>query len=248
MTYCPSCRVTLADTCPVCPLCHAPSIVSEGALPEIPVVQDENPDMMRYSSDVANADRGEKLTLEEQRLIISELLAVSFGIILAVTVGVDILMFKTLTWSKYTSVILGMVWLFLAMPLVLWGHPWIVFTVLAPVLPCGLFLLSFLSGDLTWFVMPALPIVFLVEGVVLASFVLIMREKQKGLNCVGVVLAASALICVGIDILINVAFSGVITLGWSVVVVVSLIPVAGFFFYLHYRVINKATLRKLFRL
>lgn len=246
--YCPSCRVTLAENCSVCPLCHAPSIVYNGSIPGIPVVQEENPEIIQYPSNVTDADRGDKLTLEEQRLIISELLAVSFVIILIVTVGVDILVFNALTWSKYTSVILGMVWLFLAMPLVLWGHPWLVFAVLAPVLPGGLLLLAFLSGDLTWFVMPALPITVLVEGVFLTSYVLILHEKQKGLNCVGVVLASLALVCVGIDIFISFSFSGLITLGWSIVVLVSLIPVAGFFFYLHYRVINKASLRKLFRL
>lgn len=248
MTYCPSCKITLAENCPVCPLCHGQSVVSDGPIPDIPVVKTDNHGTTGYPSDVQNADNKEKLTLEEKRLIISELLAVSFGIILTVTIGIDILVSNTLTWSKYTSLILCMLWLFLSIPLVLWGHPWLVFAVLAPALPAGLFLLALSSGDMSWYIMPALPITLLFEAVVLASFVLIAREKQKGLNCVGVILAALALFCVGIDLMLTKFLTDVFTIQWSIIVLISLFPVAGFFFYLHYRVINKASLRKLFRL
>lgn len=248
MTYCPSCRVTLADDCMLCPLCQAPSVISDGPLPDITATHSDEIGIVQYSPYVQNADQGEKLTIEEQRFIISELLAVSFGIILVITVGVDFLVSNTVTWSKYTSLILGTLWLFLAMPLVLWGHPWLVFAILAPSLPAVLFLMAFFSGDVSWFILLALPITLVVEAVVLSSFVLIAHEKQKGLNCVGIILGALAVLCVGIDVILGRYLSGTITLEWSVVVMVSLLPVAGFFFYLHYRVTKKATLRKLFRL
>lgn len=248
MTYCPSCRVILADNCTVCPLCQAPSVVSDGPIPGIPPIPPESNRVERYPSDVQDADQEEKLTIAEQRFILTELLAVSFGIILTVTVGVDIMVSNALTWSKYTSLILGMIWVFLTIPLVLWGHPWLVFAILAPSLPAGLFLLALLSGDVGWFVLPALPITLLFEAVVLSSFVLIAHEKQKGLNCAGIILAALAVLCVGLDVILGFFLSGTFTIEWSIIVLVSLFPVAGFFFYLHYRVTKKATLRKLFRL
>lgn len=248
MTYCPSCRVTLADTCTLCPLCQGHSVVSDDPVPDIQPVHTEDSGVVRFPSAVLNADQKEKLTLEEKRLIIVELLSVSVGIILIITTGIDILLSRTLTWSKYTSLILCMVWFLFAMPLLLWGKTWSVFLVLAPILPGGVLMLALFSGDLSWFIMPALPIILLVEAVVLASFVLIAREKQKGLNCVGVILAAGALVCVGLDMISEFSLTRRIRLSWSLVVLVSLLPVAGFFFYLHYRVINKATLRKLFRL
>ena len=96
--------------------------------------------------------------------------------------------------------------------------------------------------------MLALPITLLVEVVVPVSVILIANEKQKGLNCVGVILAATVVTCAGIDLIVNRFRTGSIGLQWSLIVMVSLIPVAGFFFYLHYRVINKAPLHKLFRL
>lgn len=248
MTYCPSCRVLLADNCTVCPLCQAPSVISDEPMPDIPAVTSGMDAMEQYPPVVRNVDQGEKLTIEERRFIISELLVVSFGIVLTVTVGVDIMISHALTWSKYTSLILGMIWLFLTIPLVLWGHPWLVFAILAPSLPAGLFLLALLSGDVGWFVLPALPITLLVEAVVLSSFVLIAHERQKGLNCVGIILAALTVLCVGLDVILGFFLSATITIEWSIVVLVSLFPVAGFFFYLHYRVTKKATLRKLFRL
>lgn len=135
MTYCPSCRVTLADTSTECPLCGGSCVISNDPVPEMERVTTEAAEVVQYPSAILNADQKDRLTFKEQRLIVVKLLSVSIGIILILTTGIDILFSRILTWSKYTSLILCMVWLFSAMPLLLWGKPWSVFSVLAPALP-----------------------------------------------------------------------------------------------------------------
>jgi hypothetical protein len=201
-----------------------------------------------YTGEVRNAEQKDKLTPAEKRLMVFELLAVSFGIMLAVTVGIDILFSHGIFWSRYTSLILVLVWLFSAIPLILWGHPWLVFSVLGPALIAGVFLWALFTGDLYWFLMPGLPMAALVEVTILVSFVLVAIQKHKGMNAVGVVLAAGVFLCSGIDLIVGYTVARKAGLTWSVIVLVAVLPVAGFFFYLHYRVMNRATLRKLFRL
>jgi hypothetical protein len=180
--------------------------------------------------------------------MVFELLSVSFGIMLAVTLCVDFLLLRGISWSRYTSLVLLMTYLCAAIPLILWGHPWLIYSVLGPSLFLFVFLWALFSGDFSWLLVPALPITVCFEGAVVTSLTLISVSRRHGLNVVGIVLVALAFLSATIDASIDMYRTGAVYLSWSVIVLVSLIPVAGFFFYLHYRVMKRASLRKLFRL
>lgn len=241
MPYCPKCKVALAPGSEFCPLCLERSVVQLGTVPA-----DHTP--MSYADVVRDADEREKLSPAEIRQMVFELLCVSFGILLLVTLGIDFLVLGGITWSRYTSIIFIVCWLYSAMPLVFWGKPWLTYAVLGPSLLVAVFLWSVFSGTPGWFLPLALPITLFLEAAVVSSFTLIAIQKLKGLNTVGILLAATSFLCVGIDGAINFYLRGIPSLSWSVVVIISAIPVAGFFFYLHYRVTNQASLRKIFRL
>jgi len=239
MPYCPACKVALAPKAETCPLCNARSVESLAEQPHSSV---------SYSDNVRDADEKEKLSPAETRRMVVELLSVSFAIMLIATTGIDIMLFPGIPWSLFTGLILVVLWLFTAMPLLLWGRPWLIYAVLGPSLVLAFFLWALFSGGLSWFLFPGLPIVLLSEAAVLASFVLIAVQKHKGLNAVGVILGAAVFLCTGIDATVRAFLHGTVALSWSVIVIFSVLPVAGFFFYLHYRVVNRASLRKIFRL
>jgi hypothetical protein len=212
-----------------------------------PTCADGHPEVS-WSASVRNAEHEERLSPREKRVLTVELLSVSLGIVLAVTVILDFLISGTITWSRYTSLVIVMAYLCSAMPLILWGHPWLVFAVLGPSLVLAVFLWAVCTGDLSWFLLPALPIALLTEAVVVASATLIRVSKTHGLNVVAIVISAVAVLCAGIELSLEFHLGEPAGLSWSAIVVCSVVPVAGFFFYLHYRIMRQASLRKLFRL
>jgi len=246
MKYCPECLVRLQEEAEECPLCGAAAVAEapgargrQGGLGS-PGAREP------FASEVHDAEAGEKLKPEELRKIVVELLSVSLGIIFAMTVAIDFIFNRSLGWSRYTSIVIAVVWLASAIPLVLWRHPWLVFSVLAPAL-----MLAVILGvlpDTALLVNVALPITALFEGTVAVSGALVTNQRVKGLNAVGIILASIAIDCLGIDLCLSRYLSGNFRCSWSVVVATSTIPVSGFFFYLHYRIIKQASLKKLFRL
>jgi len=82
-------------------------------------------------------------------------------------------------------------------------------------------------------------------AVVLLAYTL---AKRKGLNIIGWILLAIAEFCIAIEASILMYTNSPFKLFWSSIVASSLIPVALFLFYIHYRIAKSVTLRKLFHL
>ena len=106
----------------------------------------------------------------------------------------------------------------------------------------------FLVGRSALFLPLGLPITLAFELSLLGPYVIVSRQRRNGLNSVGVVLAFACFLCVVVDGSVSLFLRRDALLSWSVIVCISAIPVAGLFFYLHYRITNRASLRKLFRL
>lgn len=243
MPFCPRCKVSLAPDTRWCPLCGENS---QDSLEKIPEIQKHA--SVSFANEVKNAEEREKLTPVEHRFIIFELLCVTFGIIFVVTLSSDILFNKAITWSRFTSLSFVLLWLLAALPFVLWRSPWVLFAILAPSTILCVFLWAVFAGDYSWFLPLGLPLTLLLEGLIAGAVPLIAIQKHRGLNTIAVLLIALAILCAGIDIFVRFFLYSSISLSWSLVVLLSVIPVAGFFFYLHYRIMNRASLRKLFRL
>lgn len=189
-----------------------------------------------------------ELSGPERRRVAAELLSVAFGVALIVSLLADLFANHQITWSRYTSVVIAAAWLFSAMPLILYGKMWLLYAVLAPSLLLIIFLLDALDGRITWFLGYGMPIVSAFIGLIAAAGGIIGGLRRKGLNALGVFLGGVALLCVCIEGIIDLNAIGSLNLDWSVVVSFALVPTAGLLFYLHYRIVNRASLRKLFRL
>ncbi|HPX48320.1 MAG TPA: hypothetical protein PK408_08975, partial [Treponemataceae bacterium] len=71
--------------------------------------------------------------------------------------------------------------------------------------------------------------------------------RKRGLNVIGVVLLFAALFCVGLEVVISLNLGSHPVLALSPIVALSALPAAGMLFYLHYRIVRQAPLKKLFR-
>ena len=253
--YCPRCAVRLADDAPFCPLCGTSSV------PELPLDIPTHPAAYPPSQAIgipgasgrpaAGREAGygmDDLTASERGRIAVELLSVALGIALAVTILADLFSAHRLTWSLYSSVGICMAWLLSAIPILFHRHPWVVFSILAPSLVILVFLLDIFDGRLDWFLRFGAPIVLLLEACSAACGALIVAMKRKGLNIIAVLLAGVSVFCFGIETVVDLNAEGFLSPSWSVVVAFAMVPMAGILFYLHYRIVHRASLRKLFRL
>ncbi len=232
MPLCPTCGVELADDASHCPLCGTP--LADG--------------LARPHESIFDPDDREKFTDDERRTIAWEVLSVSIGIGMAVVFLVDLFLERRLTWSLYPIAALAFVWLLLTAPLKLRNRP-VLAAVLSGVSALAFLLaLNLIQGRLNWAPAVAIPIALDAEISAGAAVFAASRVKRKGVNIIAFGLLAVTLLCIGVEATLGQYLYGRIALHWSAVVATSLVPVAGFLFYLHHRVTKKANLRRLFRL
>jgi hypothetical protein len=184
----------------------------------------------------------------DRRRIALELLSLTFGIALIVTILANLFLNKSFSWSRYSAVVIIGAWLASAMPLILLRKPWRLFAVLAPSLVVLVFALDAFNGRLEWFLGYGLPITLLLAGTMAGTGAILAGIHRRGLNTISIILCAIALFCTGLEVVIDLNRHGRLSLDWSVVVAFALVPTAVILFYLHHRIVNKASLKKLFRL
>ena len=175
-------------------------------------------------------------------------MSLTFGIALIVTILANLFLNKTFSWSRYSAVIIIGVWLASAMPLLLLRKPWRLFAVLAPSLVILVFALDVFDGHLEWFLGYGLPITLLLAGTLAGMGAILAGIHRRGLNTISIILCAIALFCAGLEVILDLNRHGRLSFDWSVIVAFALVPTAVILFYLHHRIVNKASLKKLFRL
>lgn len=232
MPVCASCGVELEEGTAFCPLCGK-SLTGEAEL---------HPEEGRHAERVARNQRRRLQALEAYSVVSAIAAVLCLGIDLWITRG-------SLGWSLSTVVNIAMAWVLVAMPLIFIRRPWLLVASIVPGELALIFLLNVvyrLQGTTGWwFVAYGMPIYLLTIGLFVASFVLASISKVKGLNVAGIVLAAAALECFGLEAIIDFAGQARIDLVWSPIVALSCVPLSGLCFYFHYRVMKKPLRRSL---
>lgn len=184
----------------------------------------------------------------EKRVQIFEVVSVSILIAAAAVTIVNLVIDGRLSWAWFPLLSLIFVWVVAALPIIISKKPWLIALIDILGLSAFLFGLDVLTGPGTWFLGLVLPMIGgLVVGIaiVLSAYAL---SKRKGINIIGWILLAAAEFCLSIEAAISFFTSKHIQVFWSSIVASSLVPVALFLFYLHYRVAKAVTLKKLFHL
>lgn len=258
MKYCPRCGVELAEDATRCVLCGQRAITEKPGVAEAsgldypaiasgPVVSGRLSEIEIGADAFARAVR-ESLNESERSRVAVELLSVCLGGALLMTCLMDIFANRAFTWSLFSSLGIISAWMLMAMPLILRGYRWILYAVLAPYLVLAMFLLFLFSGRLGQFVRYGLPIALTIDGIAAGIMGILAAFRRKGLNALAVILCAVATMCILIEIVVDLNTLRSLALSWSVIVTIALVPAAGLLFFLHYRIVDQASLRKLFRL
>lgn len=204
MSYCVNCGVELDASLDACPLCHTPVI---------------NPSELKKMEHVSPypKDRGQVEAVKRKDLgillsVILSAAAISCGLL-------NLFVFKGSMWSLLIIGICIILFVF-AIPAVIYTKLPIYLSLLLDGIAIGvyLYMIALLTASSRWFLGLAVPIVVLVTALV-ELFTLLLRSLPVSIITTALyVFAEAAVLCVGIELLIDRYFGKALSLSWSAVV------------------------------
>lgn len=149
-------------------------------------------------------------------------------------------------WSHYPALSLLLVWVYLAGPVVFsWKRGYLVLITWFLGTAGFLFAIDLLTGEASWFLRLALPILAIITAAVAICFAMKNLYRNKPLLAAGITLITAAVIFLSIDVVVN-FYVGIMNFTWSPITAAVLVPTAVFLFLVHRNDELKAYLTKKF--
>jgi len=219
MILCHNCGVELDEGLKVCPLC--------GRDPENKTGQEQISG--NYPSDII------QLRKKENRRYLWELSGIiAFSGIIVCTL-LDLLTGKGLNWSLFSDISISVVWVILTLYLFAFKNPMILGILQLLAVLTALFLIDLIATGRDWFFPVGLPVTvsaFIISGTLI---ILYRAVRLKGLNIIASAIIALSVFCIVTEIVFDKYRNGLTDLQWSLIVAVSILPVALLFYFFHYR-------------
>ena len=219
MTFCANCGVELDDGYEICPLCGK-SPGNNGEQEHL---------SFNYPSYIIQLHR------KENRKYLWELSGIiTFSSITVCTI-VDLITSKGLSWSLFSDVIVLAAWVILTLFLHTYKQVWVIIPGLMLTILATLFIIDLIASGSKWFFPVGLPLT--IAAFTATSIVMILYKSAhlKGLNIVAAAFLALSGFCIITEMILDKYLDGFVDLRWSLIVAVSVLPVALIFFYYHYR-------------
>lgn len=242
MKYCANCGVELDQSMTECPLCHKTASEST-KIKQAP--QDFNSLPAAEKTAVVRQDENAK---QQNRKLFWELTVLIFFSVAIITLLIDLLTSHQLSWSKYT-VGISMVLLVNSSLLSFWRHrPLVIGMGSFASIAFFLLLLDYLGNSSAWGLKLGIPLLLLLYVFLLAVVLLVKYLHEKGINFIALLLSVASIVCVGIEILLDSFVHQHISMGWSMYVLFSTLPLSGILLFVHYRMKKGRELKRLFHL
>jgi hypothetical protein len=234
MPYCSKCGVEVETHKTHCPLCQTKIQEIENLVIE---------DKKKYPDQ--QVLRPKKIRTKKQKRILAwEIISVTLLLPLLITLFIDLIFNKAVSWSLYPISTLILVWIIITIPLL--------FTKNLPVLLVGEtvpYFIYFLvvdlinNGKLDWYLRLGIPIISTVLTTAIAIAIGSIYMKHKGANIAALIVLGIGVVCVVIDFTIT-SYISEKWISWSLYVIASTIVVSGFLFYIHFRIIRGSNLKR----
>lgn len=227
MAICKQCGVDLGEGNEICPLCD-----SSGT----------SADIVTSPADLFRLSRKEYAkTMYE----ISMLLLVSGAVI---TIAIDAVFGKGMSWSLMTTTCIGYLIAMISGIYFLKKRQYLMILVTSASTLLLLWLIDILTGNKGWFLSIAGPLT-LSAGLLSAAVIFLSSlSKYRGLNMLATILLALAVFVVIVEYLTDMLMASEFHPQWSVVTAASLIIIAMFFIFIHYRLKHGRSLGRLFHI
>jgi len=219
MTICVNCGVELDEGIKICPLC--------GKDPEEKIEQ--NNVSGNYPSGII------QLQKKENRKYLRELSGlIAFSGIAACTV-IDLLLSNGLKWSLLSDISILSAWIILTLYQFAYKRPVLVIISLMLTALAALFFIDLIVTGRTWYFAVGLPVtitVFISGGILIFLY---EKVLMRGLNLIAIAFIFLAGFCIVTEIVLDRFQEASVDLLWSLIVSVSILPVAIVLLFYHYR-------------
>lgn len=241
MNSCNNCGVELDVEMNYCPLC--------GQKSNTPVISNQKDTIRRNQKENGNEvyDFDELTQFQKQKLI-WELITIVLVSGVVVSFIIDLFVNKQITWSKY-PITIGLV-LLINISLIVFMQKKIFLLMAGCFVSTSLLLLvlDLFNQNLGWGLKLGIPIIFVIYLVLFFLTIFARRARQKGINIIAYSLVAAAILCMCIEGIISLQTINLLKLRWSVIVLVSVLPVSAILLYIHYRLKKVTDLKKFFHI
>lgn len=238
MPYCVRCGVELDGYVKECPLCRTP-------VPELDDIDTTDTGLYPpLPEEIKKLD----MPLREKKQLSLIILTVCLIIPILLVLVIDLRQGPAITWSFYPMASLILAWFFAALPLFLKPVFYPIFLVDMTLLALFLWFIDRVSGGYSWFFPLGLPLTALFTGIVVTVVWLTRRAAVRGLNVVAYILTGVTLFTVAVDVLLRIITGARDPIGWSLIIVVSLLPVAAILLIIHMRPNLRHGMKKRFHL
>lgn len=175
---------------------------------------------------------------------------VTFGMLIptSIAIAADFVINGEITWGTITISSLIFIWVIVLLPLLYYRTP--VLTLMAYYLSTLLYLYSievFIGGG-TWFRGLAFPIISVTSILIAVNFFLGSHSKIIGVNIFSYAVLSLGIECVAIEIIVSFFMTGIVTVGWSIIVISAAIPASGLLWYIHHKTKKPLKAEKFFHI
>ncbi|OQY40381.1 MAG: hypothetical protein B6229_01920 [Spirochaetaceae bacterium 4572_7] len=228
MPYCPKCGVEVKNK--KCPLCS------------YTIKQDIHYKPFSHKIEVPlkrmDLSRKDKLSIYNMTTWFFSILVAS------ICFTVDILVNQRAGWSLFP--IISVTTLALITTIAIYVKKILKTLLIIGIIAFMLFAFDLAIPNATFSLRVSLPILFMISVLSLGVVILSVKSSRKGANIAGYILLSLAILSIGIDIIIKKFLGENISITWSLLVAVSLVPIASFLLYIHHVLSKKIDLRKIF--
>jgi hypothetical protein len=232
MTLCINCGVELDDGLKTCPLCG----MDPGSIEE----RENNSD--NYPSAII------QLQKKENRRYLWELSGIIAFSGIAICTIIDLIITRGLRWSLLSDVSIAAAWVILTLYQFVYKRTLIMGTSLMLTVLAALFFIDLISTGKEWFFpfgLPSTIAAFVAIGIIVFLY---KAASLKGLNIIAAALMVFSGFCIVIEVILDEYIYGSVNIRWSLIVSVSILPVALVFFFYHYRLKKGNRLDSLFHI
>jgi hypothetical protein len=239
MNECKFCGVELDSFMNYCPLCGKKSEDSSVNRAEASkgIIDDE---LDAYDLNELTEPQKSKLFWE-----LSGIILVS-GIF--VSVLIDLITNKTISWSRYILSI-GLVLFFnISLLTFLKNRVFLMLFLSFVSVSILLWILDFLHLNIGWGINLGVPIILIIYALLFILYRLIETSRQKGINIIAYVMISAGILLVCIESILSLQRTGNIHLYWSLIALVSLLSVSIILLFIHFRLKKVTDLKRFFHI
>lgn len=240
MIICSQCGVALEEKMTVCPLCNTP--VNQQPVTDSTGKEHEAEPDEKFMADFV------KLTKIQKRKLFWELSGIILFSGILVTLITDLVITGNITWSRY-SITICLVLFINTTLLSFWRNRLLVFLggsfISTSVL---LVLLDVYNEKAGWGTQLGIPLLLALYLIIFILVLFNRATRQHGFNMLGYIFLAIGLYALCIEGFVDRYVQGEIAFRWSLIVLVSMIPIAIILFFFHYRLNKGIELRRFFHI